>query len=306
MSLNPMENLTDFLLYLRVEKNSSPRTLESYRSDLEQFFAFCRGSQTAVEFSVTAVDRLLVREYLAFLQSRDYSRRSTARKLASLRSFYRWLLREERIKDNPLAGIATPKIERRLPNFLYLSEMDALLAAPDRSTPLGLRDAALLETLYATGIRVGELVGLNLGDIDFGMEYVLVFGKGAKERIVPIGAKAIAAVQDYLRRGREALRPAGRSGSAEKALFLNNMGTRLTARSVRRCIDKYTQRIALQRKISPHVLRHSFATHLLEAGADLRSVQEMLGHVNLSTTQVYTHVTRAQLKRVYGQAHPRA
>lgn len=307
MSRSPGEYLDGFFLYLRVEKNASPRTLENYRGDLEQFFTFCRNQAGGADIAVATVDRLLIREYLAYLQSRDYTRRTIARKLASLRSFYRWLLREEIIPDNPLAGIATPKIERKLPKFLYLPEVEALLAAPDGNTPLGKRDIALLETLYATGIRVSELVGLNLGDIDFGMEYVRVYGKGAKERIVPIGGQALAAVKNYLRNGREMLRQSGRTGPApEKALFLNKLGTRLTARSIRRCIDKYTKAIALERKISPHALRHSFATHLLDAGADLRSVQEMLGHVNLSTTQIYTHVTKAQLKRVYAHAHPRA
>jgi len=306
MSRSAGDCLADYFLYLQAEKNASPRTLASYGSDLEQFIAFCRERGCGPDAVITAVDRLLVREYLALMQNNNFSRRTIARKLASLRSFYRWLLREEIIPDNPLTGIATPKIDKRLPKFLYLPEVEALLSAPDRSTPLGRRDIALLETLYGTGIRVSELVGLDIGDIDFGLEYVRVYGKGAKERIVPIGSQARQAVQNYLQNGRETLRQAGRAGAAENALFLNNSGTRLTARSVRRVIDKYTKAAALEKKISPHALRHSFATHLLDAGADLRSVQEMLGHVNLSTTQIYTHVTKARLKRVYAQAHPRA
>ncbi len=295
-----------FLRYLRVEKNASPRTLENYESDLEQFFAFCRESGPA-DLDLATLDRLVIREYLARLQQKAYKRSTIARKLATLRSLYRHLLREGLVTESPLGGVATPKREKRLPKFLYVNEMEALLAAPDRKETLGARDAALLETLYATGIRVSELVGMDMGSVDFGLEYVRVFGKGSRERIVPIGHPALAALAVYRSGAREELlRRAKAKAPAERALFLNRFGTRLSARSVRRIVDNYVEQVALERKISPHVLRHSFATHLLDGGADLRSVQELLGHVNIGTTQIYTHVTKAQLRKVYRRAHPRA
>lgn len=293
--------------YLQAEKNASPRTLDSYRGDLGQFFAFCRErGYPEPESAMQAADRLLIREYLADLQQRGYARRTVARKLACLRSFFRYCHREGWVERSPLAGVATPKLEKKLPNFLYPDEMDALLGAPDPRDPLGSRDAALLETLYATGIRVSELVGLDVRDLELDLGHIRVLGKGAKERIVPIGRKAIEALQGYLRNGRAVLAGERRSEEPARAVFLNRFGGRLTARSVRRLLDKYVSQVAIDRKISPHALRHSFATHLLDAGADLRSVQELLGHVNVGTTQIYTHVTKAQLKKVYQRAHPRA
>ncbi|MDD2498406.1 MAG: tyrosine recombinase, partial [Desulfitobacteriaceae bacterium] len=249
------------------------------------------------------VDHLTVRRFLAKLQAKGLSKSTMARKLAALRSFYRYLAREEIVKVNPMLNVHTPKMDKRLPKFLYYKEIEALLNAPD-STSQGERDKAILEVIYGGGLRVGELEGLNIVDIDFSLGYARVFGKGSKERVVPLGGAALRALRQYLSQGRKELE--ARSGSRQEALFLNKYGRRLSARSVRNIVDKYVAQAALNQKISPHSLRHSFATHLLEGGADLRSVQELLGHVKMSTTQIYTHVTKKQLKSVYEKTHPRA
>ena len=250
------------------------------------------------------VTHLLIREYLASLKESGLTKSTIGRKLAAIRSFFRYLCRTEIVAYNPLLGVATPRRDRLLPHFLYVHEVEQLLAAPEAATPLARRDLAILETFYATGIRLSELVGLDLGDIDFSLGYVRVFGKGAKERIVPIGRVALAACEDYLVSARPRL--AARSQAAGKALFLNYQGGRLSGRSVERMLARYLDKIALGRQLSPHAIRHSFATHLLENGADLRVVQELLGHVNVSTTQIYTHLSKDRLKRVYDRAHPRA
>lgn len=256
------------------------------------------------------VDHLKVRAYLAYLQRQEYSRRTVARKLSCLRSFFRYLHEQNLIATNPLVGVHTPKLERKLPNFLYEEEVWRLLQLPDRTTPLGQRDAALLELLYATGLRASELVSLNVPDIDYSEGWVIVFGKGKKERFVPVGSEALGALQVYLDGGRPTL--ALRADSAlqslpwqRQPLFLNKLGTRLTDRSVRRILDGYVDRLAVLTHVSPHTIRHSFATHLLNKGADLRAVQEMLGHVSLSTTQIYTHVTKQRLREEYLLRHPR-
>lgn len=240
---------------------------------------------------------------MAQLQEKGLSKSTVARKLAALRSFYRYLTREEIINANPMTNVTTPKLEKRLPKFLYYQEVEALLNAPDASNQ-GQRDKAILETIYGGGLRVSELVGMNMGDIDFSLGYARVFGKGSKERIVPLGGAALRALKQYISCGRKELE--AKSISRQEALFLNKYGGRLSARSVRNIVNKYVAQAALTQKISPHALRHSFATHLLEAGADLRSVQELLGHVKMATTQVYTHVTKKQLKTVYQKTHPRA
>jgi len=234
------------------------------------------------------------------MQEQGMSRSTMARKLAALRSFVRYLCRENILQNNPIAAVSTPKQDKRLPKFLYPLEIQLLLDAPDVSKPLGLRDKAILETLYAAGLRVSELVGLSINNVYFDEELIKVVGKGSKERIVPLGSQAITSLKDYLHKGRPYLQK-----NATEALFLNKFGTRLTERSVRNIIDKYVKEVALNQKVSPHTLRHTFATHLLNAGADLRSVQELLGHVKLSTTQIYTHVTTENIQQVYHETHPR-
>ncbi len=308
MKLTIDKGLRNFYEYLAVEKNASAKTVDNYSADLKQFFLFFMPEETKIDGQVMFVpERMEIREYLAYLQSQGYARSSIARKLAALRSFYRFLCREKILKDNPFLHISTPKQEKRLPDFLYIKEVESLLEAPDVSSPAGQRDAAVMELLYGAGIRVSELANLNISDVDLSNSLVLVFGKGSKERIVPIGSKAVLAVNRYIREGRtKQLAKRKDFHITSRALFLNKSGQKLSTRGVRRIVDKYVRQVALDKKISPHTLRHSFATHLLEAGADLRSVQELLGHVNISTTQIYTHVTRAQLKKVYNKAHPRA
>ncbi len=281
-----------FINYLKVEKNSSEHTIKNYSIDLRLFDSFLG------ESDVADVDHLQLRRFLAELRGRDYSKRTIARKLASLRSFFKFLFREGHLKTNPITAIATPKLDKKLPVFLDVEKVERLVKSPSGDDPAGLRDRAILETLYSTGIRVSELVGLDISKIDFISGVVKVFGKGSKERIVPIGEPALKAIRSYIET---------RPGADDKeAVFLNKSGDRLTDRSVRRVVDKYIRLCSIVEHISPHSLRHSFATHLLDRGADLRSVQELLGHMNLSTTQIYTHVTMDRLKSVYDKAHPRA
>lgn len=283
-----------FINYMKVERNASGHTVTNYLKDLSVFKEFLGDKE------VESVDHLALRRFLADLRAKNYAKRTVARKLASLRSFFRFLFREGHIKKNPITAVLTPKLDKKLPVFLDTAKIDRLLAAPSDKDPAGLRDRALLETLYSTGCRVSELVGLDMNDIDFISGVVKVFGKGSKERVVPIGEPALTAIRKY-----------ADAKSADKvkdkdAVFLNKSGGRLTDRSVRRVLDKHIKTCCIAEKISPHSLRHSFATHLLDRGADLRSVQELLGHMNLSTTQIYTHVTMDRLKTVYDKAHPRA
>jgi len=284
-------HIEKFLTYLEVEKNYSGHTLLNYRLDLEEFFEFLGQG-----VDIKAVEYTTLRRFLAEMRSKQLRPRSVARKLSSLRSFFRYLQREGVVSKNPAALVLTPKLDKPLPHFLSEQDTVKLLEAPGDDTPEGLRDRAMFEVLYSTGIRVSELVGINQGDIDLIGNSVKVRGKGMKERMVPVGDKACETVRAYLN---------ARSEKAE-ALFLNNRGGRLTDRSVRNVINKHIRRVSLQQKVHPHMLRHSFATHLLDRGADLRSVQELLGHVNLSTTQIYTHLTTEKLKSVYDKAHPRA
>ncbi|MEW6723716.1 MAG: tyrosine recombinase XerC [Bacillota bacterium] len=299
--------LGNFLTYLQVEKGASSNTLEAYGRDLEGFIGFTWGEEAVVRPAHwQGLTHLMVRRYLAGLQQAGLGRRSVARKLAALRSFLRYLCREELVSQNVAKLVATPKLEKRLPEFLYYPELEALLAAPDTRTDLGKRDRAILELLYSSGLRVSELTGINLRDIDGQAGYVLVKGKGKKERLCPVGSQALAWIERYRRGARARLLTKGREKADPDALFLNRQGGRLTARSVMRLVAKYVGQVALERHITPHSLRHTFATHLLENGADLRSVQELLGHVNISTTQIYTHVSRERLRSVYRAAHPRA
>lgn len=291
-----------FIAYLQVEKNASPHTIRNYAEDLAQFLTFLESS---IVFPAE-LDYLAIRHYLALLQQHNYERRTIARKLSAIRSFLRHLNRAGYLEDTSWSAVSTPRLGKKLPRFLFIEEVFRLLSAPDPATPAGLRDIAILETLYASGIRVSELVALNLHSIDLNQGEFIVMGKGARERVVPLGSFAIRSVRNYLADGRPELLRRNRVGSAEKALWLNKYGTRLSDRGVRRLVAKYISQVSQAKGISPHSIRHSFATHLLNAGADLRVVQELLGHVNISTTQIYTHVTRDRLKEVYCATHPRA
>ncbi len=279
-----------FLSSLEVEKNYSNHTILNYRTDLEEFAAFL-GDQSRMQ-----VDYPVLRRFLAQLRTRDLKPRTVSRKLSALRSFFKYLQRHKMIVGNPAALLVTPKLDKPLPHFLTEEDTVKLLDAPTDGKVNTLRDKAILETLYSTGIRVSELVGLDEGHVDAIGNIVRVRGKGKKERLAPIGEKALEAIQVYLE-----ARP-----QRSPALFLNKNGSRLTGRGVRGIINKYILKASLQGKVSPHMFRHSFATHLLNRGADLRSVQELLGHANLSTTQIYTHLTTDKLKSVYDKAHPRA
>jgi integrase/recombinase XerC len=283
-----------FMNYLKVEKNAAAHTITNYATDLKAFAAFLGDKD------IGSIDHLTLRRFLAEMRSKNYAKRTMARKLAALRTFFRFLYREGHIKSNPITAVSTPKLDKKLPKFLDVDQVARLITKPDASTVPGRRDRAIFETLYSSGLRVSELVGLDSDDVDFISGVVKVLGKGSKERIVPIGDQALKAIRDYLE-GRGAMKV-----KDKHAVFLNKSGTRLSDRSVRRIVDKYIRLCSIETKISPHSLRHSFATHLLDRGADLRSVQELLGHMNLSTTQIYTHVTMERLKSVYDKAHPRA
>jgi len=298
-----------FLEYLRVERNASPHTLRAYGADLEQFrnFLLTRefyADEQSGDVAVAKIDHLAIRSFLSHLY-RGKKKSSLARKLAAQKSFFRYLVEERILPLSPAEIVSTPKQEKPLPVFLPVDEVFSLLAATDDSTLRGARDRAMLEVLYSCGLRVSELVGLSDGDVDFNLGILRVLGKGRKERIVPIGKKAIKALQEYLPPRERILKDSGWKGP-KAPFFINSRGQRLTTRSVARLLQKYVLKSRLLRKISPHALRHSFATHLLDAGADLRAIQEMLGHVSLSTTQRYTHVSVDKLMEVYDRAHPRA
>ena len=282
------------MTYLKIEKNVSPHTLTNYGIDLREFQVSLRDK------SLDKVSYVDIRLFLARMKEKKFSKRTIARKMACLRSFFKFLCREGYLKSNPAIGLQTPKLERRLPIFMDADQVVRLIESPDLSDVYGTRDRAILETLYSSGVRVGELVGLNKDSIDFIGGVIKVAGKGKKERLAPIGDKALRAIRNYFQK-------AGKLKIKDKkAVFINKSGRRMTDRAVRRVIEKYIHKMSMNEKISPHSLRHSFATHLLDRGADLRSVQELLGHANLSTTQIYTHVTTERLKNVYEKVHPRA
>ena len=324
--------LAEFLEHLRLNENASQHTVRAYESDLSQFLVFlaARGSRTRAQLTVADVDHLSIREFLGDLHRRGNTRSSAARKLAAIRTFSRYLRREGILEGDPAALVGTPKREQRLPAHLGEAEMSALLEMPDGSQPLGRRDRAILELFYASGLRLSELVGLDLGDVNLNGRMVRVLGKGGKERIVPFNHSTEQALRAWLR-DREAfvaadtgaraasrqprtaardLRGASRQQRPARAskppLFLNYQGGRLSTRSVDRLVRKYVAACSTRFGISPHALRHSFATHLLERGADLRAIQELLGHARLSTTQRYTHLNAAQLLETYRKAHPKA
>ena len=290
-----------FLQHMEAVKGASVHTVKAYAEDLSQLIEF---AETQGITDVHAVDSTLLRSFLAYLQSLGLARASRARKTATLRSFFSYLARQSLLPRSPAVGLRSVKTERRLPKYLRSDEVEALLAAPAAETALGLRDRALLETLYATGMRAGELVTLCLSDVDYDEGVIRVIGKGNKERMTLLGRQAVFALQRYVRKGRPELLL-----NAEKddgALFVNRYGGRLSDRGVRKLFDRYCDAASTHLKITPHVLRHTFATHLLSNGADLRLIQELLGHASLATTQMYTHVSTERLQEVYAQAHPRA
>jgi integrase/recombinase XerD len=287
-----------FLQHLQVEKGLSPNTLAAYAQDLVKLADFLRQRQHRIE----DVSREDVVEFMAWLYRRKIGSRSVSRHLVTLRMFFRFLLAEDRIAQDPTLNLESPQIWRSLPVFLSLEQVEILLKQPDPSKPLGARDAAMLEVLYSTGLRVSELVGLRLADLDMETGCARCIGKGNKERIVPVGRKALTAVRRYL----QTSRPVLLRGRSSPFLFLNVRGARMSRVGFWKLLKAYGRRADLPRKLSPHKLRHSFATHLLERGADLRAVQMMLGHADISTTQIYTHVTQERLKKIYKQHHPRA
>ena len=291
-----------FLNYLNVEKNCSALTIKNYAADIKIFQDFLKGRREIPHWKEVKV--LDIRAYLAILNEKKYARKTIARRVSSLRSFYKYLIRESVIEANPFTKVRTPKLDKKLPVFLEEFEIDELLSKPDESS-LGLRDKAILELLYATGCRVSELAGLTLDRVDLGNSYVLLIGKGNKERLVPIGHPAVKAIDEYCSTSRRKLMHEFKV-KEHGYLFINSRGKPLTDRSVRRILDKYVTAISLQKHISPHTIRHTFATHLLEHGADLRTVQELLGHASLSTTQIYTHLTTERIASVYEKHHPRA
>jgi integrase/recombinase XerC len=290
--------VTRFLTYLRIERAASAHTLRSYEQDLS---LYCRYVQEAIGETVdpSAVDSSRLRRYTAWLTGQGFAPSTVARRLASLRSFFRYLRRQGLVSADPSLGLRNPKQARRLPRLLRIDEVVRLLDAVPTDSPPGVRDRALLETLYGGGLRVSELVGLNLEDLDMEQGLVRVRGKGRRERLNPIGPVAVHWIHEWVRLRRPKL-------VGEQAVFLNQSGTRLSTRSVGRLLESHLLRGGLVNAASPHTLRHSFATHLLDRGADLRSVQELLGHRNLTTTQVYTHVTQERLLATYHEAHPRA
>ena len=288
-----------YINYLEAERNASPYTVRNYTTDLLGFFQFLRDKKID---SLKEVDRHTLRDYLSQLMEQGFVKASIARKLSAVRSFYRYLQREEIISTSPVAATSSPKLDRRLPSFLALEEMVRLLEAPDLSTPQGQRDRALMELLYASGLRVSELVSLNLGRVNLDTNEIRVWGKGAKERVVLMGKPAARTLSAYLSQSRPKLLGKKRSD----ALFLNRYGGRLVARRVQRILGKYANIAGINKRVYPHMLRHTFATHLLDGGADLRVVQELLGHASLSSTQIYTHVSKSQAKKVYLSAHPMA
>lgn len=293
------DHLQSFIHYLTVEKGLSKNTLESYKRDLKQFVAYLRKSEQS---KIEEISRQNIVSYLMVLREQGKATSTISRSMASIRAFFQFLLRDQKIISDPSIHLETPKIERRLPKVLSIAEVEALLQAPQSSTAFGQRDRAMLELLYATGIRVSELISLSLEDVHLQMGFVKCLGKGSKERVIPLGRVAIESLEQYIQVGRHKLDKKKRS----KALFLNHHGNPISRQGFWKIIKKHAKDAGIEKDIMPHTIRHSFATHLLENGADLRSVQEMLGHADISTTQIYTHVTKTRLKDVYSKAHPRA
>ncbi len=291
--------MKDYIYHLSVEKGLADNTLESYQRDLKKYVSFLQKNNVQC-FKETS--RKQITDYLNLQHENGLAPSSISRSLASLRSFYQFLLKEQVMQENPATDLETPRMEKKLPHVLSFSDIELLLEQPQTNCEIGMRDKAMLELIYATGIRVSELVSLNLNHANIKMGFLRCDGKGGKERMIPLGSVAIHCLQDYLARSRRKLL----KNQDEKALFLNQHGKRLTRQGFWKILKKYVLRAGINADITPHTLRHSFATHLLENGADLRSVQEMLGHADISTTQIYTQLTRKKIKEVYDQAHPRA
>ena len=294
-----MKDLLDkYIRHLDVERGLSRYTVRNYSTDIQGFLDFLGRNGVS---SLENVDRSIMRRYLGLLHERETARGSISRKLSALRSFYRYLNRESLVSADPLSTVSAPKLEKRLPTFLTIDEMASLLKAPDVSTLQGLRDRAILELLYASGLRLSEIVSLDLGDVDLNSRHIRAWGKGSKERIVLMGIPAAKALQRYVKQGRPKL--LGKKNT--QALFLNRFGNRVAERRIQYIIKKYARQAGLDTRVFTHIFRHTFATHMLDGGADLRAVQELLGHVRLATTQIYTHVSQNQIRRTYLAAHPR-
>ncbi len=301
--------LAQFFEHLRYERNVSEHTLRNYASDLGQFYDYLAPADSQGkrrEVDIRQIDHITIREWLSTLHAAQKKKTSVARKLAALRTFFQFLVREGLVELNPAKLVSTPRLEKKLPNHLSIEDAVRFIETPDTETDLGKRDRAILELLYGTGVRVSELTKLDLGDVDFQNKLVRVTGKRRKQRIVPFGDPALHTMMNYLTVRNAFLQNAALAERDTLALFLNYQGTRITTRSVGRMVDKYITICAGIHNISPHSLRHSFATHLLDSGADLRDIQELLGHARLSTTQIYTHVSMEKLIEVYDKTHPKA
>ncbi len=300
------EHFRTFLQYLGGERNYSPHTLASYEDDLRQFSQFLSRHFSDARFSPREVDHVTIRLFLRDLVEQEFSRRSVARKLACLKSFFRYLYKNKVIETNPAANVQSPKLDKLLPTVLNEEAVTALMQQADTSTPEGLRDQAILEMFYGTGIRLSELINLSWQDVDFADATLKVTGKGSKQRIVPLGRKAKQSLRNYSSSRDSVLDEGYRDETNGSAVFITKRGKRLSPKSVNVLMNRYIGKVSEIKKKSPHVLRHSFATHLLDRGADLLAVKELLGHESLSTTQIYTHVSVERLKKIYAQAHPKA
>ncbi len=300
------EQITQFLQHLRGERNYSPHTLASYEDDLRQFSEFLSRHFSNTVFSLTLIDRITIRSFLNDLIEQDFSRRSIARKLACLKTFFRHLTKTNVVETNPALNIQAPRLTKSLPTVLSENVIEDLLSQPDVTKPEGIRDRAILETFYGTGIRLSELINLQWRDIDFHDGTIKVTGKGSKQRIVPLGRKASAALKEYASARSAIVEPGYRDETQGLTVFITKRGKLLSPKGVNLLMNGYIGKVSEIKKKSPHVLRHSFATHLLDRGADLRAVKELLGHESLSTTQIYTHVSVERLKKIYAQAHPKA
>jgi integrase/recombinase XerD len=294
------QQLLIFIQFLSVEKGLAQNTLESYERDITQYLEFIEKSGMN---QLKDTKKITIQNYLLQLKKLGRASSSVTRSMVSIRSFYQFLVRERLLELDPSLNMESPRLVKRLPKVLSIQEVETLLEAPETSTPYGMRDKAMLELLYATGIRVSELVNLNVGHVNLGMGFVRCIGKGSKERIIPLGRIAAKWLHDYLQVKRHQLL---KESKVDDALFINHLGTRLTRQGFWKIIKKYGREAHILKEITPHTLRHSFATHLLDNGADLRAVQEMLGHADISTTQIYTHVSKTRMKEVYNRTHPRA
>ncbi len=291
--------LKEYLSVLKLEKNLSDNTVASYKNDINSFLQFIESKKID---DPSAIKQNHIAEFFKSLKEIGLSSSSAARYYSSLKGFFSYLFLSKYIKENPIEKISSPKLEKNLPTVLSVDEIDLILSKPDTSNKLGLRDKAILELLYACGIRVSELINIKIPDLFFDDDVIRVFGKGSKERIIPVGSSAVKWINKYLKESRVLLMKKTKS---ENYLFLNNRGTKLSRMSVWKIVDRYVKEVGIEKEIHPHTFRHSFATHLLEGGADLRAVQEMLGHADISTTQIYTHIDRDYIKQVHKEFHPR-